>query len=129
MDLLFNWNKNSIYNNENTIQEVITEWEQSYLKSDIGEQYMINGLYNSFNQEWNTGKKRGKDFLEENEIDYELIRAIEDVYKCYKKEYEYQVADNYMLEEKLDFIFWRNAEKEMINALKYHELNVLLWGG
>jgi hypothetical protein len=34
-----------------------------------------------------------------------------------------------MLEEKLDFIFWRNAEKEMINALKYHELNVLLWGG
>jgi hypothetical protein len=130
MDLIFNWNKNSIYNNENTIQDVIKEWEQSYLSeftNDSEEEAIVNGLYNMYNQEWNTGKKRGRDFLEENEIDYELIKCIEDVYKCYKDEYEYQIGKNDLLEQKLDFIFLRNARKEMMNAIEYHELNINLW--
>ena len=74
MELIFNWNNNHENNYYATIRDVIKDWEQSY--SYLGEceyecekQAMINGMYNLFNEEWNTGKKRGKDFLEENEID------------------------------------------------------------
>ena len=131
MELIFNWNNNSIYNNYKTIEEVIKEWKQTYYleewRFESEEQAMINGMYNLFNSEWNDGKKRGQDFLEENEIDYKLIKAIEDVYICYEKECEYDV-DNDLLEDKLDFIFLQHAEKELKNVITEHKLNVDFWG-
>ena len=132
MELIFNWNNNHENNYYATIRDVIKDWEQSY--SYLGEceyecekQAMINGMYNLFNEEWNDGKKRGKDFLEENEIDYNLIKAIEDVYICYKKECEYDV-DNDLLEDKLDFIFLQHAEKELKNVITEHKLDIDYWG-
>mgnify|MGYP003651343995 FL=1 len=132
MELIFNWNNNHEKNYYATIRDVIKDWEQSY--SYLGEceyecekQAMINGMYNLFNQEWNDGKKRGKDFLEENEIDYNLIKAIEDVYICYKKECGYDV-DNDLLEDKLDFIFLQHAEKELKNVITEHKLDIEYWG-
>ena len=52
IDLIFYWNKNSIHNNHNTIQEVIKEWEQHYLcdfTTDSEEKAIINGLYDMYN--------------------------------------------------------------------------------
>ena len=127
MELIFNWNNNSIYNNYKTIEEVIKEWKQTYYleewRFESEEQAMINGMYNLFNSEWNDGKKRGQDFLEENEIDYKLIKAIEDVYICYEKECEYDVKID-LMEDKLDFIFLQHAEKELKNVITEHKLNV-----
>jgi len=131
IDLIFNWNKNSIHNNHNTIQEVIKDWEQHYLcdfTTDSEEKAIINGLYDMYIHEWDDERTRGQDFLEDNKIDYELIRAIEDAYNCYKKDYGL-IGTNDLLENKLNYIFLRHAEVEMENAIKYHNLDVDLWGG
>lgn len=130
MELIFKWNINSGYNNYSTINEVIKEWEQHYLEEithDSEEQAMVNGLYNMYNNEWNTDKKRGQDFLEENKIDYKLIKAIEDVYICYEKECGYDV-ENDLLEDKLDFIFLRHAEEQMKKVMIEHDFNMDYWG-
>ena len=131
MEFIFNWNNNSIYNNHKTIEEVIKEWEQHFYfkewRFESEEQAMINGMYNLFNSEWNDGKKRGQDFLEENKLDYKMIKAIEDIYICYEKEYVFEVKND-LLEDKLDFIFLQHAEKELRIAIVEHKLDVNYWG-
>jgi predicted RNA-binding protein len=136
---ILNWNNNT-RNNNITINQVLYNWECDFLGDDNNkcEWEAVHELYNKLNDEFNNDKKkRGRDFLEafqNNDVMIvgvfvklsSIVDAIEDLYN--HTEY---LCGKYMnkrrLEDKLDLIFYKHAEKEFVNELKKHRLEMDYW--
>jgi len=127
--LIIDWNENDGNNVYMTINEAITEWETEWVfeGDNVEEEEMVQALYEKLQHEWNSGYARGVQFLKTNEIDYGLINAIEDLYDYT----EYEFGDDLnkkTLADKLDIIFYKQAEEQFIQAIKRHELDEDFWG-
>ena len=116
--IILDWNTNDDCNSYDTIEDMINHWEASYLDSEQSQEYIVSILYDELEQQFNSDKNRGRDFLEENEIDYDMICAIE-------KLYERSSWDNNKskLEHKLDYVFYKHATMKVKKILKFHELD------
>ena len=116
--IILDWNTNNLCNSYDTIEDMINHWEASYLDSEQSQEYIVSILYDELEQQFNSDKNRGRDFLEENEIDYDMICAIE-------KLYERSSWDNNKskLEHKLDYVYYIHATMKVKKILKFHELD------
>lgn len=126
--LILDWDANDPSNPYMTIKEVIDEWEWD-INSDNGEteQELVSMLYEKHQYEWNDGYKRGKAFLRLNEINYEIINAIEDLY-IYTEWEQGDYLNKNTLEDKLDIIYYFQAKEKLQEALDEHEIENANWG-
>ena len=126
--LILDWDANDPSNPYMTIKEVIDEWEWD-INSDNGEteQELVSMLYEKHQYEWNDGYKRGKAFLRLNEINYEIINAIEDLY-IYTEWEQGDYLNKNTLEDKLDIIYYFQAQEKLQEALDEHEIENANWG-
>ena len=126
--LILDWDANDPSNPYMTIKEVIDEWEWD-INSDNGEteQELVSLLYEKHQYEWNDGYKRGKAFLRLNEINYEIINAIEDLY-IYTEWEQGDYLNKNTLEDKLDIIYYFQAQEKLQEALDEHEIENANWG-
>jgi|TARA_R110000803_G_scaffold145685_1_gene211461 hypothetical protein len=126
--LILDWDANDPSNPYMTIKEVIDEWEWD-INSDNGEteQELVSMLYEKHQYEWNDGYKRGKAFLRLNEINYEIINAIEDLY-IYTEWEQGDYLNKNTLEDKLDIIYYFQAKEKLQEALDEHEIENADWG-
>ena len=125
--LILDWDKNSESNPYMTIEEVINEWEHDIeTRDDLTERELGDIIYEKFNFEWNDGYKRGKSFLIHNDINYEIINAIEDLY-IYM---EWEHGDYFhktTLEDKLNLIYYFKAEEALKATTEKHEIYPYEW--
>tara|TARA_R100000541_G_scaffold37592_1_gene45480 strand:- start:810 stop:1241 length:432 start_codon:yes stop_codon:yes gene_type:complete len=120
-----NWDESNPYV---TIQDAIQAWECDVNSEDeYTEADLVTFLYEKHQYEWNDGYKRGKSFLQLNEINYEIINAIEDLYIQYEWEFGDELNKN-TLEDKLDIIYYFQAKEKLQEALEEHELDNANWG-
>ena len=126
--LILDWDANDPSNPYMTIKEVIDEWEWD-INSDNEEteQELVSMLYEKHQYEWNDGYKRGKAFLRLNEINYEIINAIEDLY-IYTEWERGEYLNKNTLEDKLDIIYYFQAKEKLQEALDEHEIENADWG-
>ena len=126
--LILDWDANDPSNPYMTIKEVIGEWEWD-INSDNEEteQELVSMLYEKHQYEWNDGYKRGKAFLRLNEINYEIINAIEDLY-IYTEWEQGDYLNKNTLEDKLDIIYYFQAKEKLQEALDEHEIENADWG-
>ena len=126
--LILDWDAKDPSNPYMTIKEVIDEWEWD-INSDNGEteQELVDMLYEKHQYEWNDGYKRGKAFLRLNEINYEIINAIEDLY-IYTEWEQGDYLNKNTLEDKLDIIYYFQAQEKLQEALDEHEIENANWG-
>tara|TARA_R110000868_G_scaffold185106_1_gene426922 strand:- start:2290 stop:2727 length:438 start_codon:yes stop_codon:yes gene_type:complete len=126
--LILDWDANDPSNPYMTIKEVIDEWEWD-INSDNEEteQELVSMLYEKHQYEWNDGYKRGKAFLRLNEINYEIINAIEDLY-IYTEWEQGDYLNKNTLEDKLDIIYYFQAKEKLQEALDEHEIENADWG-
>ena len=126
--LILDWDANDPSNPYMTIKEVIDEWEWD-INSDNEEteQELVDMLYEKHQYEWNDGYKRGKAFLRLNEINYEIINAIEDLY-IYTEWEQGDYLNKNTLEDKLDIIYYFQAQEKLQEALDEHEIENANWG-
>ena len=126
--LILDWDANDPSNPYMTIKEVIDEWEWD-INSDNGEteQELVSMLYEKHQYEWNDGYKRGKAFLRLNEINYEIINAIEDLY-IYTEWEQGDYLNKNTLEDKLVIIYYFQAQEKLQEALDEHEIENADWG-
>ena len=119
--------KNAGHNN--CVECVIDAWKKD-CDTDMynnSEQQMVQGLYEDFESEWNNGEDRAKQFLEHNEITLGIIRSIEELYKYQEEEF----GDSFYkdtLEEKLDLVYYCEAEELLKKAVEEEELDMDYWG-
>ena len=133
--LILDWDAKDPSNPYMTINEVINEWETSYISDHDNndarwmaeEDAMVTALYEKHHYEWNDGYKRGKAFLRLNEINYEIINAIEDLY-IYTEWEQGDYLNKNTLEDKLDIIYYFQAEQKLKDALDEHEIENANWG-
>ena len=125
--LILDWDANDPSNPYMTIKEVIDEWEWD-INSDNGEteQELVSMLYEKHQYEWNDGYKRGKAFLRLNEINYEIINAIEDLY-IYTEWEQGDYLNKNTLEDKLDIIYYFQAQEKLQEAIDEHEIENADW--
>ena len=79
-------------------------------------------LYAELEDQFNSDKNRGRDFLEENEIDYDVICAIENLYERCSGNIGWDINKS-KLEQKLDYVFYIHATMKVKKILKFHELD------
>ena len=120
--IILDWNTNNDCNSYDTIEDMINHWEASYLDSEQSQEYIVSILYNELEQQFNTDKKRGQDFLEENEIDYDVICAIEKLYERSIRNISWDINKS-KLEHKLDYVYYIHATIKVKKILKFHELD------
>ena len=125
--LILDWDAKDPSNPYMSINEVINEWECD-INSNIGEteQELVSMLYEKHQYEWNDGYKRGKAFLRLNEINYEIINAIEDLY-IYTEWEQGDYLNKNTLEDKLDIIYYFQAEQKLKEAIDEHEIENADW--
>ena len=125
--LILDWDAKDPSNPYMTIKEVIDEWEWD-INSDNGEteQELVSLLYEKHQYEWNDGYKRGKAFLRLNEINYEIINAIEDLY-IYTEWEQGDYLNKNTLEDKLDIIYYFQAQEKLQEAIDEHEIENADW--
>ena len=119
--------KNAGHNN--CVECVIDAWKEdcdnnSYYNS---ESQMVQGLYEDFESEWYNGENRALQFLEDNKITLGIIRSIEELYKYQEEEF----GDSFYkdtLEEKLDMIYYLEAEELLKKTVEEEELDIEYWG-
>jgi len=116
--IILDWNTNDDCNSYDTIEDMINHWEASYLGSEQSQEYIVSILYDELEQQFNSDKNRGRDFLEENEIDYDMICAIEKLYE--RSSWDINKSK---LEHKLDYVFYIHATMKVKKILKFHELD------
>ena len=125
--LILDWDKNSESNPYMTIEEVINEWEHDIeTRDDLTERELGDIIYEKFNFEWNDGYKRGKSFLIHNDINYEIINAIEDLY-IYTEWEQGDYLHKTTLEDKLDIIYYFKAQEALKATTEEHEIYPLNW--
>ena len=125
--LILDWDAKDPSNPYMTIKEVIDEWEYD-IEGDGGntEQELVSMLYEKHHYEWNDGYKRGKAFLRLNEINYEIINAIEDLY-IYTEWEQGDYLNKNTLEDKLDIIYYFQAQEKLQEAIDEHEIENADW--
>ena len=126
--LILDWDNTDTSNPYVTIQDAIEAWECDLNSEDeYTEADLVTFLYEKHQYEWNDGYKRGRTFLKLNEINYEIINAIEDLYIQYEWEFGDELNKN-TLEDKLDIIYYFQAKEKLQEALEEHELDNANWG-
>tara|TARA_R110000822_G_C14921494_1_gene451460 strand:+ start:39 stop:464 length:426 start_codon:yes stop_codon:yes gene_type:complete len=119
---------------EVSIKEAINSWNDDIDSSNEGlgvvyetEEDMVNGLWVELEDEWNNDMGRADSLLQEN-CTLEIVRCIEDLYQYWVDESgEGNAWDT--IEEKLDFVYYCEAEAEFKKAIEVAELNMEYWGG
>ena len=129
--LILNYN---IRNNQNGVKLTIEAWKEDIDKSNEGlgvvyetEEEMVQGLYEDFESGWNDDNDRADDFFDELGCSKYIVRAIEDLYKYW----EWEVGDRLYkdtLEEKLDLVYYFEAEELLKKAIEEEELDMDYWG-
>ena len=136
MEVVFDFNtkeENDDYDNEYmSIEFAVKNWECLYLGDlDYSEQYIVNALYTIYQDEWNGGQRRGKNFLEESEskchLNCKLINNIEKAYDECLKNNDWDIHKN-RLEDKLDLLFYLHAENTFKEILNFHNLDLDYFG-
>ena len=111
-----------------TITCVIKKWEQEYNReTDKTDKEKVCALFDDFENFWNNGYELGKtvinfmDFIAE----WLIKNAIEELYEEANVD-----GDNVSktLANKLDFIYYKQAESEFIKTLDKYELDMDYWG-
>ena len=126
--LILDWDNTDTSNPYVTIQDAIEAWECDLNSEDeYTENELVTFLYEKHQYEWNDGYKRGRTFLKLNEINYEIINAIEDLYNYTEWEQGDYLNKN-TLEDKLDIIYYFQAKEKLQEALEEHELDNANWG-
>ena len=121
---ILDWDAKSEANPYMTIEEVINEWEHDLQhQQDLTCRELGDLLYEKFQFEWNDGYKRGRRFLQLNDINYGIINAIEDLYIMEEYNHGGYLNKN-CLEDKLDIIYYFKAEKALKAKQDEHEV----WG-
>ena len=110
-----------------TITCVIKKWEQEYNReTDKTDEEKVCALYDDFNNFWNGDYEIGKATI--NYMDfvnpYLMIDAIEDLYDEVKDD-ELKIEK---LVDKLNYVYYKQAEKECIKQLDKHNLDMDYWG-
>ena len=130
-DILMKWNlKNN--NKFITINEVIKDWERECIfnDNDNGEHNKMQTLYDTLNINWRDEERfpRGEEAIKQFDFiqTYMLIDAIEELYKEAHKTDGYK--DVNLLKEKLDYVYYKQAETICINKFKSNGLNEESWG-
>ena len=126
-EVLLEWNYHSDANTFKTIDEVITRWETEYMwEEDKTDEEKVCALYDDFNNFWNGDYEIGKATI--NYMDfvnpYLMIDAIEDLYDEVKDD-ELKIEK---LVDKLNYVYYKQAEKECIKQLDKHNLDMDYWG-
>jgi len=113
-----------------TITCVIKKWEQEYNReTDKTDEEKVCALYDDFNSYWNNGYKLGETAINLNTKKYQakswIESAIEELYEEANVD-----GDNVSntLADKLDFIYYKQAEKEFIKTLDNNKLDMDYWG-
>ena len=119
---ILDWNTNDTCNSYDTIEYMVNQWEEAYLGSEQAKEYIIKVLYVELEHQFNSDKKRGQDFLEENEIDYDVICAIENLYERCRGNIGWDINKS-KLEQKLDYVFYIHATMKVKKILKFHKLD------
>ncbi len=119
--------KNAGHNN--CVECVIDAWKKDCETNmyDNSEQRMVQGLYEDFESEWNNGENRALQFLEDNKITIGIIRSIEELYRWWLEETGFELVKD-TLEEKLDLVYYFEAEELLKKAVEEEELDIEYWG-
>ena len=126
--LILDWDNTDTSNPYVTIQDAIEAWECDLNSEDeYTEADLVTFLYEKHQYEWNDDYKRGRSFLKLNEINYEIINAIEDLYNYTEWEQGDYLNKN-TLEDKLDIIYYFQAKEKLQEAIEEHELDNADWG-
>ena len=137
-ELIYDWNDEDIGGvniDFETIEEAFNKWTEEYLYWNVSnlntqEHLIIKPLYDKLESEWNNAtRKRGKAFLHHyaDDIDSEdWITDIENLY--YWLEYRDGVKYNKgRISDKLDLIFYKQAERRFIYYIKRQDLDWDCW--
>ena len=129
--LILNYN---IRNNQNGVKLTIEAWKEDIDMSNEGlgvvyetEDEMVEGLYQILQDEWNDDNDRADDFFEDIGCSIYIVRAIEDLYKYWEWERGYEMGKD-TIEEKLDVIYYLEAEELLKKAVEEEELDIEYWG-
>ena len=138
--LLMDWNYNCNKNNDMTIKTAIKNWETEYafVEKTINEQ-KVKSLYKIWDDNWND-TERGynaykylADFYsppyECHMSNFLFTQACEELYDDMTKDCEYGDRSLYPMDtDKLDFVYWKQAESEFIKTLYKYVLDMDYWG-
>ena len=126
---LLDWNFELGENKSNkfmTITCVIKKWEQEYNReTDKTDKEKRNALTDDLNSFWNNGYKIGEGTIKFYDFiaGWLLEIAINELYDDMTIDYEYGDRSLYpTLADKLDFIYYKQAEKEFIKIIKKNNL-------
>lgn len=129
--LILNYN---IRNNQNGVKLTIEAWKEDIDMSNEGlgvvyetEDEMVEGLYQILQDEWNDDNDRADDFFEDIGCSKYIVRAIEDLYKYWEWEFGDRLYKD-TLEEKLDLVYYFEAEELLKKAIEEEELDMDYWG-
>ena len=126
--LILDWDNTDTSNPYVSIQDAIEAWECDLNSDDdFTDNELVTFLYEKHQYEWNDDYKRGRTFLKLNEINYEIINAIEELYIYIEWEQGDYLNKN-TLEDKLDIIYYFQAKEKLQEALDLHELDNANWG-
>ena len=118
---------------EVSIKEAINSWNEDIDSSNEGlgvvyetEEEMVQGLYQILQDEWNDDNGRAEHFLQED-CTLEIVRCIEDLYVYWELEFGDRLYKD-TLEEKLDLVYYFEAEELLKKAIEEEELDMDYWG-
>jgi len=123
--MIIDFNKTDETNIHGTTNLSITEWKEN--RDNQTEQEMVQELYESFHYGWNNGLPRAREFLNKHTITMEMIDAIEDLYIYCEWNYG-DYLHKTKLVDKLDMVFYMEAEEEFKKAIEVEELDDDFWG-
>ena len=113
------------------IEGVIDEWRESVTTDNgLTEQQIVGGLAEQLHWEFNNDNNWGFKMLTrklKDRLTYEKINAIEDLFKWHDVEREIYALlsiDKSNLEDKIDLIYYFEAEEALRNAVIEEDLNI-----
>ena len=124
MILDFNRNEGEA-NIHGSVELYITEWKESF--DDKTEQEMVQELSGSFQDGWNNYNPRARHFLTTHKMDLEIVEAIEDLYDYWKDEFGDDLNKTKLV-DKLDLIYYFEAEEEFRKEIENEDLDLEYWG-
>ena len=124
--LILNYNIN---NSQDGVKLTIESWKEDCANNSYenSESQMVQGLNDDFESGWNNDNDRADDFFEEFGCSIYIVRAIEDLYKYWEWERGYEMGKD-TIEEKLDVIYYLEAEELLKKAVEEEELDIEYWG-
>ena len=113
-----------------SIREACCDWRYDVdSNSDLGvvyenEEQMVQGLYGILQDYWNDWNDRAETFLEEYDGGNDAIEELYAYWIIQSGNNPYKDT----IEDKLDFIWYKQTEEEFIKMLDWEELDMDYWG-